>query len=100
MAASMDVMASLHKALAKQLLRVLEEGVPLKVDDEGEVIYRPASAAELGVAVAFLKANNITASVDDNDELKALVEKMRAGSKSRKITPITDFPDAGGTAWQ
>lgn len=84
----------MHSALASLLVKMLEEGVP--VETEEGITYRHPTAAELGVAVAFLKNNSITADIEDNDELTQLAERLRAKSKSRTIVPV--FEDV--TQWQ
>lgn len=97
MAAKMSTMSQLHSALAAMLLKMLEEGVPVGTDDAGEVIFRAPTAAELGVVVTFLKSNNITASVSDNDALKELQDKLMGKRKS--IRPVLDDSDMVPT-WQ
>ena len=79
---------------------MIEEGVEVEdTDKEGNVTVRvrPLTAAEWGVITGFLKNNNITASVNDNDALKALQDKLTGKRKS--IRPVYDDSD-GATVWQ
>jgi hypothetical protein len=52
-------MADLHEALANKLTDLIENGE--EVQRAGETVKVPASAALLGVAVRFLRDNNIEA---------------------------------------
>ena len=84
MSASEAILKELHAELAAQLLDIVRNGVPL-FDKEGtEIGTRKATAAELSVAVAFLKANEITANLDDSDATKALREALEARRKRAK----------------
>ena len=84
MSASESILKELHAELATQLLDIVRNGVPL-FDKEGtEVGTRKATAAELAVAVTFLKANEITANLDDSDATKALREALEARRKRAK----------------
>lgn len=101
MAAPISKLNAIHAALATTFLNALEDGVRVvNIDKEGNEAehYRPLTAAELSVIVAFLKNNNVTSSVEDNDELAALAAKLRGEAKTKKITPILD--DDGETTWQ
>ena len=84
MAASDSTLKELHTVLAEQLLDMIQNGVPV-FDKEGtEAGTRKATAAELAVAVTFLKANDITANLDDSDATKALREALEARRKKAK----------------
>ena len=84
MSASETILKELHAELATQLLDIVRNGVPL-FDKEGtEVGTRKATAAELAVAVTFLKANDITANLDDSDATKELREALEARRKRAK----------------
>lgn len=102
MAAKVSELSAIHKALATTFLKALEEGVRVeKEDKEGNVTetFRALNSSELAVIVAFLKNNNITASVEDNNELMAMAETLRGKSrnKTRTIEPVLD---EGETTWQ
>lgn len=100
MAAPLDLMGLIHKLTAEKFLTMIENGVAVEeTDKEGNVTERtrPLSAAEWGVITTFLKANNITASVNDNDALKALQDKL--GNKRKTIRPVLDDSD-GAPTWQ
>lgn len=64
MAASNDIMASIHEAVAKELLRRIESG--------------EAAASELSVAVKFLKDNGIEAIARDDSPLANLAASLPA----------------------
>ena len=84
MAASDATLKALHAVLAEQLLDMIQNGVPV-FDKEGEEVgTRKATAAELAVAVTFLKNNDITANLDDSDATKALREALEARRKKAK----------------
>ena len=100
MAAPIDMMGLIHKLTAEKFLKMIEDGVEVEeTDKEGNVTVRvrPLTAAEWGVITGFLKSNNITASVNDNDALKALQDKLTGKRKS--IRPVYDDSD-GATVWQ
>lgn len=84
--ATIDDLGSLHGAVAKSLKRKLE--APLR-DNDGLPIDGTegvaASAAELAVAVGFLKNNGITADGNTNEELAALQEQLKM-RRSRRGT--------------
>ena len=100
MAAPIDMMGLIHKLTAEKFLRMIENGVEVtETDKEGNETthYRALTAAEWGVITTFLKANNITASVSDNDALKELQDKLTGKRKS--IRPVLDDSDMVPT-WQ
>ena len=95
MSASENILKELHAQLAQELLDIVRNGVPV-FDKEGkEVGTRKATAAELSVAVAFLKNNEITANLDDSDATKALREALEARRKKAKPV-MPDFLSDGG----
>lgn len=84
MAASDTTLNALHAVIAEQLLDIIQNGVPV-FDKEGkELGKRKATAAELAVAVTFLKNNEVTANLDDTDATKALREALEARRKKAK----------------
>ena len=84
MSASDTLLKELHAELARQLLDVVKNGVPV-FDKEGEEVgTRKATAAELAVAVTFLKNNDITADLNDSDATKELREALEARRKRAK----------------
>ena len=100
MAAPIDMLGLIHKITAEKFLHMIENGVEVtNTDKEGNETthYRALTAAEWGVITTFLKSNNITASVTDNDALKALQDKLTGKRKS--IRPVYDDSD-GATVWQ
>lgn len=100
MAAPIDMLGLIHKLTAEKFLSMIENGVEVtETDKEGNETtrYRALSAAEWGVITTFLKSNNITASVSDNDALKALQDKLNG--KRKTIRPVMDDSD-GAPVWQ
>ena len=84
MSASDTLLKELHAELARQLLDVVRNGVPV-FDKEGEEVgTRKATAAELTVAVTFLKNNDITADLNDSDATKELRDALEARRKRAK----------------
>ena len=88
MAASADILGRLHERLAEELLDIITNGVPV-FDKEGNAAgTRKATAAELAVAVTFLKSNEITANLDDSDATKALRDALEQRRKrARPVMP-------------
>lgn len=84
MAASNDLLETLHEATATLLLDIIQNGVPVFDKDGNESGTRKASAAEISAAVAFLSKNDIKASLDDNEATKALAEALAARRQRAK----------------
>lgn len=94
-AASDATLKALHAVLAEQLLDMIQNGVPVFDKEGNESGTRKATAAELAVAVTFLKNNEITANLDDSDATKALREALEARRKKAKpVMPdfLSDHP--------
>ena len=96
MAASDAILKELHAELAAQLLDIVRNGVPMFDKEGNEAGTRKATAAELAVAVTFLKANDITANLDDSDATKALREALEARRKKAKPVMPDFLSDSGG----
>ena len=84
MSASDTLLKELHAELARQLLDVVRNGVPVFDKEGDEVGTRKATAAELAVAVTFLKNNDITADLNDSDATKELRDALEARRKRAK----------------
>ena len=96
MAASDATLKALHAVLAEQLLDMIQNGVPVFDKEGNETGTRKATAAELAVAVTFLKNNEITANLDDSDATKALREALEARRKKAKPVMPDFLSDTGG----
>lgn len=86
MAANSEILGEIHNALANEFLDLLTNGIPVdKTDAAGNVVTmnRKPTAAEYSVIVAFLKANSITADIEENDALTMLKKKMEEKRKNR-----------------
>ena len=90
MSASESLLKELHAQLAKELLDIVRNGVPIFDKEGNEVGARKATAAELAVAVAFLKNNEITADLNDSDATRELREALEARRK-KKAPVMPDF---------
>ena len=95
MSASDTLLKELHAELARQLLDVVRNGVPVFDKEGDEVGTRKATAAELAVAVTFLKNNDITADLNDSDATKELRDALEARRKKAKPV-MPDFLSDGG----
>ena len=95
-AASDATLKALHAVLAEQLLDMIQNGVPAFDKEGNESGTRKATAAELAVAVTFLKNNEITANLDDSDATKALREALEARRKKAKPVMPDFLSDSGG----
>ena len=96
MTASDATLKALHAVLAEQLLDMIQNGVPVFDKEGNESGTRKATAAELAVAVTFLKNNEITANLDDSDATKALREALEARRKKAKPVMPDFLSDTGG----
>lgn len=96
MAASDATLKALHAVLAEQLLDMIQNGVPVFDKEGNEAGVRKATAAELAVAVTFLRNNEITANLDDSDATKALREALEARRKKAKPVMPDFLSDTGG----
>ena len=90
MSASEAILKELHAQLAQELLGIVRNGVPVFDKEGNETGTRKATAAELSVAVAFLKNNEITADLNDSDATRALREALEARRK-KKPAVVPDF---------
>jgi len=89
MAANETFLGKLHEATAKALMAKLE-GIPILDEDglpTGEVV--PCSAADIQAAAKFLKDNNITCVVDNDNELGELEQKLKdkQARRASRLTP-------------
>ena len=96
MSASDTLLKELHAELARQLLDVVKNGVPVFDKEGDEVGTRKATAAELAVAVTFLKNNDITADLNDSDATKELRDALEARRKKAKPVMPDFLSDSGG----
>ena len=96
MSASDTLLKELHAELARQLLDVVRNGVPVFDKEGDEVGTRKATAAELTVAVTFLKNNDITADLNDSDATKELRDALEARRKKAKPVMPDFLSDSGG----
>lgn len=96
MSASENILKELHAQLAQELLDIVRNGVPIFDKEGNEVGTRKATAAELSVAVAFLKNNEITADLNDSDATRELREALEARRRKKKAVMPDFLSDEGG----
>ena len=96
MSASENILKELHAQLAQELLDIVRNGVPLFDKEGNEGGTRKATAAELSVAVAFLKNNEITADLNDSDATRELREALEARRRKKKAVMPDFLSDEGG----
>lgn len=96
MSASENILKELHAQLAQELLDIVRNGVPVFDKEGNEAGTRKATAAELSVAVAFLKNNEITADLNDSDATRELREALEARRRKKKAVMPDFLSDEGG----
>ena len=85
-AASDATLKALHAVLAEQLLDMIQNGVPVFDKEGNETGTRKATAAELAVAVTFLKNNEITANLDDSEPPRPCVKPWKRGARRPSLS--------------
>lgn len=95
-AASDATLKALHAVLAAELLDMVKNGVPVFDKEGNEAGTRKPTAAELTVAVTFLKNNDITADLNDSDATRELREALEARRKKAKPVMPDFLSDSGG----
>ena len=95
-AASDATLKALHAVLATELLDMVKNGVPVFDKEGNEAGTRKPTAAELAVAVTFLKNNDITADLNDSDATRELREALEARRKKAKPVMPDFLSDSGG----
>ena len=95
-AASDSTLKALHAVLAAELLDMVKNGVPIFDKEGNEAGTRKPTAAELAVAVTFLKNNDITADLNDSDATRELREALEARRKKAKPVMPDYLSDSGG----
>jgi hypothetical protein len=78
-------LSELHGAVAKVLKRQIEEEITVVDEDGVSQRLNTASPATLGVAIKFLKDNNITTSIEDDENLGELDELLKSKREKRKL---------------
>jgi hypothetical protein len=87
MAASKEIMAALHEALAAEFVDLLKNGVTC-YDKDGNAYQRKANASELNVIRQMLKDNGIEAELTNSKPLQSVV----AGLPFEGEAEIHQFP--------
>ena len=95
-AASDATLKALHAVLASELLDMVKNGVPVFDKEGNEAGTRKPTAAELAVAVTFLRNNVITADLNDSDATRELREALEARRKKAKPVMPDFLSDSGG----
>lgn len=106
MAATEKALGNLHAKLAEVLSEALDgtEIEGYEDPDTGEIVgasKMPPSASIMTVAAKFLKDNEITADVEQNDQLQSLRDKLNAKKealKGKASPPILSDSEMEGIA--
>ncbi len=80
-----EELSSLHGAIARVLKTQIEEEITITDEDGNQQTIMNASPATLGVAIKFLKDNNITASVEDDSNLGELEDLLKEKRAKRQL---------------
>lgn len=80
-------LSELHGIVARVLRSQLEDTIV--VSEDGETKELPtASPAVIAQAIKFLKDNDITATVEDDENLSALEEALKAKREKRRLRVV------------
>jgi hypothetical protein len=94
-AASEDSLGTLHRLMTEQFTKLLNGELTRptfnKDGERGEDEVIVATAAELSVIRAFLKDNEITASMEEGTALDQLRQKLAGAREGRPAMPASDF---------
>jgi len=91
--ASEKELAGLHGVVAKTLREQLEATAVVMNEDGEEVAMSMATPQVLAQAIKFLKDNNITASIEQGDDMDALKEAL-ANKPKRGRAKLSSVPAA------
>ena len=83
-------LSALHGVVAKVLKTQLEETVTVIDEDGKEDRVFTANPATLGVAIKFLKDNDITASIADDENLGELDELLKNKREKRSLRLVAE----------
>jgi AAA+ superfamily predicted ATPase len=78
-------LSELHGAIARVLISQLNETITITDDDGMEAVVATATPATLGVAIKFLKDNDITASIADDENMNELDEMLKRKREKRGL---------------
>ena len=78
-------LSELHGAIARVLISQLSETITITDDDGMEAVVATATPATLGVAIKFLKDNDITASIADDENMNELDEMLKRKREKRGL---------------
>jgi hypothetical protein len=80
-----DELSSLHGAIAQVLIDQIKETIVITEEDGAEKEIYTVTPATLGVAIKFLKDNDITASIADDENLGELEEMLQVKREKRGL---------------
>ena len=78
-------LSELHGAIARVLISQLNETITITGEDGEEAVVAVATPATLGVAIKFLKDNDITASIADDENMNELDEMLKRKREKRGL---------------
>lgn len=82
--ANEQALSDLHGTVARVLSDQLTDEITIVTEDGTEKVISNCSPAMMAQAVKFLKDNNITSNVEDDDNLKDLDESLKAKRQKRE----------------
>lgn len=83
-------LSALHGAVAQVLRKQIEEEITIINEDGESQTIMNASPATLGVAIKFLKDNNITASIEDDENMSDLDELLKSKREKRSLRLVSE----------
>ena len=84
-----DELSSLHGAIAKVLIDQITETIVIQEEDGAEKEIYTVTPATLGVAIKFLKDNDITTSIEDDDNLGELDDLLKKKREKRGLRLVS-----------
>jgi transcriptional regulator with PAS, ATPase and Fis domain len=78
-------LSELHGLVARVLTKQLSEEITVTDETGATQVINTATPATLGVAIKFLKDNDITTSVEDDDNMSDLKELLDEKRKKRSV---------------
>jgi len=78
-------LSALHGEVARVLISQLSETITMTDENGEESVVAVATPATLGVAIKFLKDNDITASIADDENMNELDEMLKRKREKRGL---------------
>jgi hypothetical protein len=78
-------LSALHGEVARVLISQLSETITMTDENGAESVVAVATPATLGVAIKFLKDNDITASIADDENMNELDDMLKRKREKRGL---------------